>query len=184
WPIFAIAITDWRTRTLRPGGGLSIDYSKGFFLTSSTFSHTVLRAGKFDSVVAPKHRLADVFTAPFFYVDRQHSFFVEPAQSIVKIPQYGGIGVPIGPELNWIAPPDIYLVPEPRLEDIIPELNLPYPSDIYRGVFDPRPIDSVTTFVRDSNIKVAINSVGTFALDDQVFSPHGAVDFPERNNIG
>lgn len=168
------------SRTIHAGSGLSATYTDfGHLFIGVSYTHDVLGSGAWDQVVEPRHALVDSFMAPFFYFDRRHAFYVVPRQSIVRVPDFSGVGfVPYMPDVDvLVEPPDLRLIPEPRLEDIIPELDRPYPPDPYRGVFDPSPIE---TFLRESNIRVAIDAAGTFALDDAVFSPLGSVELPER----
>lgn len=162
----------WQMRSFRTGKGLGVHYFDPYG-GSMTFTHDVLLRGPHGRVVQPRHPLATVFAAPFFYEDRRNVLFVRPQTSIVKVPEYGDVGIqPEGPGVRIPELPPIDLIPEISLEDLIPEPGDPYPGEIYHGGFDSNPVGE---YVTNPNIRTEIGSVGTFVFGTEAITPAGGV---------
>ena len=138
------------------------------------FDQKVLKSGELYEVMGPRHPLARLFDSPFFFQDRQHVFFVEPARSLVTVGGSLDIGV-------WKPPQDLVIdlpvLVEPEI--IIPPEDFLLPPDLIRpGVVDPSPVESFLG--RDRYVHRVMGTTGTVAFGGRVIGPGGSMTIENR----
>lgn len=102
-------------------------------------SKKVLMKGSLYKVIAPHHPLTNTYTAPFFFQDHRHLFFVTSTMKPALVDSHIDFG-------SWIIPPVItWDIPPPVLA--VPDFPVPQPpwtvgsGIVGGGVKDPRAAD-------------------------------------------
>lgn len=140
--------------------------------TESTISHPILDNTLEDRVVEPHHPIeGDPWSAPFFYEDRRHTFFVTTDEHVETIAQWVDVGVVSGPPLTASTvsdlPPIVLQTP-----DLIPDLAGPITRQPGFGLVDPAPARMLVT--EDVYITRSIGSPGTVRYGDKEIGPLGS----------
>lgn len=155
---------------------LTITYSLGLtFIFDETLKRAVLKSSIHDRTVAPRHRLQNVWDAPFFYEDGRHVFYVTTTEKTVLVPSFSGYGAFVSPEILTIPP--MLLERAPRLRrpfDVGPIL-----TGVNPGVVDPSPIER---FVNEGTpIRIAIGTTAVVPYGDREIGPAGAAAMRRPN---
>jgi hypothetical protein len=134
----------------------------------------VLNKGALYEIIEPRHQVAGIFEAPFFFQDRRHAFFVKSEESRVLVGRHLDIGI-------WRAPPTVFVEPPVLVEPDFPrppeEPFLP-PDLIKPGVVDPSPLE---TFLReDLYVHQVMGTAGTIQFNGRLIGPRGSMLLDEN----
>lgn len=142
---------------------LNITYS------DTAASHAVLDNSITDGAMDPHHQLdGNSWSAPFFYEDSRHAFYVTTDERLVSVPQWNDLGIVVK------APKAVYVIPKLVLKPDKTILGPPIPHSKQPGfgVVDPSPIERYVT--EDAYIGSAIGTPGTVRYGDKDFGPSGS----------
>jgi hypothetical protein len=134
----------------------------------------VLNKGALYEIIEPRHQVAGIFEAPFFFQDRRHAFFVKSEESRVLVGRHLDIGI-------WRPPPTVFVEPPVLVEPDFPrppeEPFLP-PDLIKPGVVDPSPLE---TFLReDLYVHQVMGTAGTIQFNGRLIGPRGSMLLDEN----
>jgi hypothetical protein len=87
-----LAVTlPWWDRSFDTADGLTVRLT-GLLALNTPPAPKVLGRAPLCSVVEPRHPVTDILTAPFFFQDRRHAFFVVPEQSTIRVDTWSRFG--------------------------------------------------------------------------------------------
>ncbi len=172
-----------QARSFSTGNGpFSIEYFNPLAIVGDwEFSREVLGHALAYKVIEPRHPLADVFQAPFFFQDRRHVFYVRSAMSAIFVWDHTDVGVQVTPPV--VAIPDVPpLVTKPGPWDLVlpEELDFP-PMRLVPGVVDPSPVEHFLN--QNVTINQAIATTGTVRYGDRIIGPGGSMLFDAADGL-
>lgn len=145
--------------------------------SGSTLSRSVLAAT--DKIryrtVEPYHVLQNAWTAPLFFDDRRHTFFVTTTEQPVWIREYVDYGFAVGDPVvkdPIKIPPVIIKSDPPKYKPKIPGDEGPIGPDI-KNVINPAPIQRFIS--EDAYIRTALGTIGDVTFGDRRIGPAGAL---------
>jgi hypothetical protein len=152
----------------RGDGHLDVDgYVQGTIL-----DRPVLQNNLEDQVISPNHDLQNPWSAPFFYQDSRHVFYVTTTEKPVMIQEYQSYG-DMNSSPHWQEGikdiPPLVLQTAPHLPDRIG----PVIREQYHGIVDPAPIKRFIT--EDAYIKQALGTISTVRFGEKKMGPAGAI---------
>ena len=139
----------------------------------SSTTHTILERTVLSETLQPRHVVARVFEAPFFFQDRQHVFFVKSSVSRVKASEHDDFG--IWQPRSGVPAKETVLVsldPSPSLEAGPPPLD-----SIKANLVDPAQLESI--FRQGRYIHRVINTARTIPHGNRLIGPSGSTAFEE-----
>jgi hypothetical protein len=171
WPLFLILGAG---RGLgRSGDPFTINYSSTLpGLTPLSLTREVLTDPLEPRTVEPQQRLDDPWTAPFFFEDSRHVFFVETTREQVRIDEHLPYGVQVVPGVGERV---TSLPPLVRRQERSPRFGPPHPDegDPDPTVFDPAAARRLVA--EDANIFNAIDTNGSVNYDGRAIGPKGTI---------
>jgi len=119
--------------------------------------------------IEPRHELQNPWTAPFFYEDNRHVFYVTTEEPPAKIPEWLGYIVwAYMPKLQFDMPPLVF-----EEVEIVPDLVGPVIREPGFGVVDASPIQRFVS--EDAYISRGIGTLGTVRFGDKEIGPAGGM---------
>lgn len=151
---------------------LRIEYYK--FSDGSTLKRTLLSNDLPDRVVETKHPVRNIWTAPFFYEDNRHVFFVTTEQERIGILNHDKYGIWDKPGL-WqkLEIPPLVFQPNPQVKQ--PPKFLGDGGAVIRdpGIIDPEPMRRFVT--EDAYIGRGIGTTGDVVYGTRKIGPAGSI---------
>lgn len=155
-------------------GPLKIEYTDYSGESPETsFSRDVLGKSVLHEIVQPRHPVADVFAAPFFFQDRRHVFYVRSVEDVINVGNFYDFGI-------FVNPPEyaIPLYPEvaykPDLADFVsPLVPVWNPPTVGLGVVDSSPVENFLE--QNQTVNQAMKTTGTIQYGNKVIGPGGAL---------
>ncbi|GAB3959971.1 hypothetical protein GCM10027614_80640 [Micromonospora vulcania] len=129
----------------------------------------VLRNPLGASITAPRHDLTEPWTAPFFYSDSRHVFWVDTTQAPVTVKQWQSYGELTPPPATSYTIPDLVLPPK----YVLPDRIGPIISGLNNGLSDPDPMATYVT--EDAYITKGLGTIGTVRFNAAEIGPAGAI---------
>ncbi len=158
-----------------PNAPFTITYSYPLGpIDSWSFGRKVLGQGTLYQIVQPRHTVAGIFEAPFFFQDPRHVFFVHSEESKVWVGGYPDFGMWIPPQVELVEPPVLVQPDFPRP----PEETAFAPDLIEPGVVDPSALESFQR--RNPHIHQAMGTVGTIRFGDRLIGPGVSMTFDKN----
>jgi hypothetical protein len=152
----------------------SISYWTG---DEHSFSRDILDSRLPFEEIEPLHYLSDYWTAPFFYQDRRHVFYVTSSAQLVRLDLYPDYGLTLDPGPMQVAKiPPLVVKVDPRLEGMPPIWG---GGDPIRPKVNPIVVNTapITRFVtEDIYIQRGLGTPGDITYGDKQIGPSGMIE--------
>jgi hypothetical protein len=154
----------------KPPGTLHLGYdpARG---PDDTLNRNVLLYRLPTRTVQPYHPMQAPWSAPFFYEDSHHVFYVSSAQQTVTISEFQGYAAPPKTPPYTIIPQIPPLV-KPRYR--IPDRIGPVMEEVFQGVINPAPIERFVS--EDAYINKGLGALGSVRFGNIDLGPMGALN--------
>ena len=140
----------------------------------TTMRRAVLTNQISDRTIAPTHRLANIWDAPFFYEDSRHVFFVTVTERAVRIPDHPNFGLVFNPSVYATAklPPLVFQTqpPVPTRPLLLGDGDSTSP-DV--GNINPGAIQRFVT--EDAYIHTGLGATGSVTYGNSQIGPTGGI---------
>lgn len=148
---------------------LSITYSDTE--RNTDIDHSVLTSDLNFSIIEPLHHTNNPWSAPFFFEDSNHVFFVKPETHPMQIQGFGDIGLFISPgALQEVRIPSLVFANNLSMQDIL-QLDNKGIANLDPGFVDPSPLQPFVT--EDINITRFIGTSGMVMYDGRPITAMG-----------
>jgi hypothetical protein len=140
---------------------------------------TVLENSLVDGTVEPRHSLTSSWTAPFFYADTRHVFYVTSRErALPRLPDHGGFGwTTVKPGWKDEIPNIVFEKPPLR----IPPKGDPWEKRPGLDFFDTLAIEQFVT--EDVNIHNGLGTSGSFRVDGREIGASGLLKAGAKGEI-